>query len=110
VGEDVRRLGGAIPRPSDAALHALQKTRALAQFLEALGTDFFDAEAGALGEKGEMFGRHHLEKIVENNCGSSAEELVDHIFNAVSTHAEGVEAFDDQTIVCLKVKGPAAKK
>ena len=45
---------------------------------------------------------------MESNCASSAEELVDHIFNAVSTHAEGVEAFDDQTIVCLKVKGPAA--
>ena len=40
----------------------------------------------------------------------SAEELVDAIFTAVSDHAEGVEAFDDQTIVALKVKGPSAKK
>ena len=35
---------------------------------------------------------------------------VDAIFKAVSTHAEGVEAFDDQTIVVLKVKGPIPKK
>jgi len=28
----------------------------------------------------------------------------------VSSHAEGVEAFDDQTLVALKVKGPAGKK
>ena len=55
--------------------------------------------------KGEMFGRHRLEKIAESNAHRSAEELVDAIFTAVSTHAEGVEAFDDQTIVALKVKG-----
>jgi serine phosphatase RsbU (regulator of sigma subunit) len=35
---------------------------------------------------------------------------VDAIFTAVSDHAEGVEAFDDQTIVALKVKGPSPKK
>ena len=50
-------------------------------------------------------GRHR-----ESNANRSAEEMVDAIFTAVSTHAEGVEAFDDQTIVALKVKGPARKK
>jgi serine phosphatase RsbU (regulator of sigma subunit) len=57
-----------------------------------------------------MFGRHSLEKIVKANCGGSAEELVDAIFTAVSNHAEGVEAFDDQTIVAIKVKGSSSKK
>ena len=57
-----------------------------------------------------MFGRHRLEDIVKANAHRSAEEFVDAIFTAVSNHAEGVEAFDDQTLVALKVKGPASKK
>ena len=48
--------------------------------------------------------------IVKANAHRSAEDLVDAVFTAVSSHAEGVEAFDDQTIVALKVKGPSPKK
>jgi len=59
---------------------------------------------------GEMFGRQRLEKIVREKAHRSAEELVDTIFTAVSGHADGVEAFDDQTIVAIKVKGTSAKK
>ena len=66
-----------------------------------------DGILDATSSKGEMFGRHRLEKIARENAHRSAEELVDAIFTAVSGHAEGVEAFDDQTIVALKVKGPA---
>ena len=57
-----------------------------------------------------MFGRHRLEEIVAKNCARKRRGLVDAIFTAVSDHAEGVDAFDDQTIVVLKVKGPASKK
>lgn len=71
---------------------------------------FSDGILDATSAKGEMFGRHRVEKIVESRCNATAEELVDAIFTAVSDHAEGVEAFDDQTIVALKVKGPAGKK
>src|SRR5262249_35146532 len=56
-----------------------------------------DGILDATSSKGQMFGRHHLEDVVKANCHASAEELVDAIFNAVSKHAEGVEAFDDQT-------------
>jgi sigma-B regulation protein RsbU (phosphoserine phosphatase) len=69
-----------------------------------------DGILDATSAKGEMFGRHRLEKIVQANCGGSAEQLVDAIFSAVCAHAKGVEAFDDQTIVALKVKGPAGTK
>ena len=69
-----------------------------------------DGILDATSAKGDMFGRHRLEKIVRENCKNSAEEIVDAIFNAVSSHAEGVEAFDDQTIVALKVKGQAQRK
>lgn len=71
---------------------------------------FSDGILDATSSKGEMFGRHRLEKIARDNARGSAEELADAIFTAVSSHAEGVEAFDDQTIVVMKVKGPTAKK
>ncbi len=71
---------------------------------------FSDGILDATSSKGELFGRHRLEKIVRDNARRSAEELVDTIFTAVSSHAEGVEAFDDQTIVAIKVKGTSAKK
>jgi sigma-B regulation protein RsbU (phosphoserine phosphatase) len=71
---------------------------------------FSDGILDATSSKGQMFGRHRLEEIVVKNCAAGAEELADAIFNAVSTHAEGVDAFDDQTIVVIKVKGPASKK
>ncbi len=71
---------------------------------------FSDGILDATSSQGEMFGRHRLEKITRANAHRNAEELVDAIFRAVSSHAEGVETFDDQTIVVLKVKGPSAKK
>ncbi len=71
---------------------------------------FSDGILDATSSQGEMFGRHRLEKITRSNAHRSAEELVDAIFKAVSGHAEGVETFDDQTIVVMKVKGPSAKK
>jgi len=71
---------------------------------------FSDGILDATSSKGEMFGRHRLEEIARAKAHRSAEELVDAIFTAVSDHAEGVEAFDDQTIVALKVKGMSAKK
>jgi len=71
---------------------------------------FSDGILDATSSDGQMFGRPRLEQIVHDNIQASAEELVDMIFTSVSRHAEGVEAFDDQTIVALKVKGPSAKK
>jgi phosphoserine phosphatase RsbU/P len=71
---------------------------------------FSDGILDATSSKGEMFGRNRLREIAQANANRSAEELVDAIFTAVSSHAEGVEAFDDQTIVALKVNGPSGKK
>ena len=71
---------------------------------------FTDGILDATSAQGKMFGRHRLEEIAKANAHRSAEELVDIIFTAVSDHAEGVEAFDDQTIVALKVKGASGKK
>jgi sigma-B regulation protein RsbU (phosphoserine phosphatase) len=71
---------------------------------------FSDGILDATSSEGEMFGRRRLENIARANAHGSAEEIVDAIFTAVSSHAEGVETFDDQTIVAIKVKGPSAKK
>jgi sigma-B regulation protein RsbU (phosphoserine phosphatase) len=71
---------------------------------------FSDGILDATSSEGEMFGRRRLENVARANAQGSAEDLVDAIFKAVSSHAEGVETFDDQTIVAIKVKGPSAKK
>jgi hypothetical protein len=57
----MRRLGGAVARPAvpltaHAALEALQKARALAQFLEPFGADLGRVEPGALGKERKSFG------------------------------------------------------
>jgi len=71
---------------------------------------FSDGILDATSSKGEMFGRERLERVADQNVHLSAEGLVDKLFTAVSEHAEGVDPFDDQTIVVLKVKEAAAKK
>ena len=71
---------------------------------------FSDGILDATSSSGAMFGRHRLEEVARANAHRSAEEFVDAIFTAVSDHAEGVEAFDDQTLVAIKVKGSSSRK
>jgi serine phosphatase RsbU (regulator of sigma subunit) len=49
-------------------------------------------------------------EIVAANPNASADEMVNLIFQAVAEHASGVEAFDDQTVVAIRVKGSAGKR
>jgi sigma-B regulation protein RsbU (phosphoserine phosphatase) len=71
---------------------------------------FTDGITDATSSKGNMFGRGRLEKVVLKHAHRSADEIAQAIFTAVSDHAKNVEAFDDQTIVVLKVKGTPQKK
>ncbi len=71
---------------------------------------FSDGILDATSSKGEMFGRTRLEKVTDQNWQLGAEALVDKLFNAASSHAAGVDAFDDQTIVVLKVKEASPAK
>ena len=71
---------------------------------------FSDGITDAISSAGNMFGRGRLEKSVLKNADRSADEIAQAIFSAVSEHAKGVEAFDDQTIVVLRVKGMPATK
>ncbi len=69
-----------------------------------------DGITDATSSKGNMFGRGRLEKVVRKVAEGGADDIAQAIFSAVSDHAKGVDAFDDQTIVVLKVKGSPAKK
>jgi sigma-B regulation protein RsbU (phosphoserine phosphatase) len=68
---------------------------------------FSDGILDARNRKGEMFGRRRVEKIISECSSASADCVVDSLFNAVAEHAAGVEAFDDQTVVAIRVRGTA---
>lgn len=69
-----------------------------------------DGIIDARNRDGDGFGRARVEQVVLDNCVATADEIVEAIFQAVAAHAEGVEPFDDQTVVVLKVgKSSAAK-
>jgi sigma-B regulation protein RsbU (phosphoserine phosphatase) len=75
---------------------------------------FSDGILDARNRKGELFGRGRTEKIVSECAGDSAQCVVDSLFKAVAEHSAGVETFDDQTVVAIRVRGgthaPAKKK
>jgi sigma-B regulation protein RsbU (phosphoserine phosphatase) len=64
---------------------------------------FSDGILDATNKAGDLFGRRRVEQIVK--CSTqSAQDIVDAIFAAVADHASGVETFDDQTVVAIRVK------
>ncbi len=68
---------------------------------------FSDGILDARNRKGEMFGRGPVEKIVAECADKSAKCVVDSLFKAAAEHSAGVEAFDDQTVVAIRVHGGA---
>ncbi len=70
---------------------------------------FSDGILDATNAKGELFGRTRAEKIIAECYENSAESLVKSLFKAASEHAVGVETFDDQTVVAIKVKDNSGK-
>jgi phosphoserine phosphatase RsbU/P len=71
---------------------------------------FSDGILDAANRAGDLFGRERLQSVVTENCQASADGLVKAIFQAVSDHTAGADAFDDQTVVVLRVKGSAGKR
>ncbi len=71
---------------------------------------FSDGILDARNEAGDLFGRARLETIVAEAMNAPAQTVVDNIFAAVSVHSAGVETFDDQTVVAIKVQGSASKR
>src|SRR5271155_210343 len=68
---------------------------------------FSDGILDARDRRGEMFGRGRVEKIIAECVGRSAQCVVDSLFKAAAEHSAGVETFDDQTVVAIKVKDSA---
>ncbi|HMF91403.1 MAG TPA: GAF domain-containing SpoIIE family protein phosphatase [Candidatus Angelobacter sp.] len=52
----------------------------------------------------EQFGRSRVEHVISKSADGSAQQIVDAIFDATDQFSAGVEVFDDQTVVVLKVK------
>jgi sigma-B regulation protein RsbU (phosphoserine phosphatase) len=69
---------------------------------------FSDGILDARNRNGELFGRGRVEKIIAECGGKSADCVVDSLFKAAADHSAGVETFDDQTVVAIKVKSAAA--
>ena len=63
-----------------------------------------DGIVDATSPSGEQFGRKRLEETVQQNCGKSAAELVQSIFDAVNMHRQAQAIFDDETVLAVKVK------
>src|SRR3984893_1596299 len=71
---------------------------------------FSDGILDASNKAEELFGRERVGQIVAANPNASADEVVKLIFEAVAEHASGEEAFDDQTVVAIRVKGSIGKR
>jgi sigma-B regulation protein RsbU (phosphoserine phosphatase) len=72
---------------------------------------FSDGILDARNRRGELFGRGRVEKLVAECALNSADCVVETLFKAVAEHSAGVETFDDQTVVAIKVKdSPSAPK
>jgi phosphoserine phosphatase RsbU/P len=71
---------------------------------------FSDGILDARSRNGDMFGRTRVEKLALANCHLSAQAIVDVLFSAVQEHSGEEDAFDDETIVAVKVKGSSPKK
>ena len=71
---------------------------------------FSDGILDATNRAGELFGRTRLEKIIAECSTEPADSIVKSIFKAAADHASGVETFDDQTVVAIKVKGSTPKR
>jgi phosphoserine phosphatase RsbU/P len=71
---------------------------------------FSDGIIDARNQGGDLFGRARLEEIIARNTKLPAEAVVRSIFEAVADHASGAEAFDDQTVVVMRVKDGPGKR
>jgi phosphoserine phosphatase RsbU/P len=64
---------------------------------------FSDGIVDAVNDKEEMFGDARLTALVTSHIKSTAQEMVDAIYQELSTFQGGVERFDDETVIVLKV-------
>jgi sigma-B regulation protein RsbU (phosphoserine phosphatase) len=66
---------------------------------------YSDGILDARNKSGHSFGPERVADIVGSCTEKSAECVVKEIFKAVAAHAAGVDTFDDQTVLAIRVKG-----
>ena len=71
---------------------------------------FSDGILDARNKAGDMFGRGRVEQVIAGCAEISADCVVKSLFKAVTEHAAGEEAFDDETVVAIKLKGEPKRK
>ncbi len=71
---------------------------------------FSDGILDARNKAGDMFGRHRTEAVIAGCADISADCVVKSLFKAVTDHAAGEDAFDDETVVAIRVKGEPKRK
>jgi phosphoserine phosphatase RsbU/P len=64
---------------------------------------FSDGIVDAVNDKEEMFGNERLTALVARELRNSAEGMVDAIYQELSAFQGGMERFDDETVIVLKV-------
>jgi sigma-B regulation protein RsbU (phosphoserine phosphatase) len=71
---------------------------------------FSDGIMDARNRAGDMFGRHRTEAVIVGCAEISADCVVKSLFKAAAEHSGGEEAFDDETVVAIKVKCEPKRK
>ena len=71
---------------------------------------YSDGILDARNRHGHSFGQERVEAIVAECAKKSAGCAVSEIFKAVNEHSAGTDAFDDQTVVAIKVKSSPGKR
>lgn len=71
---------------------------------------FSDGILDASDATGQMFGGERLRQVITKNSTRSAYDVVTAVFDAVAEFSAGVAAFDDQTVVALKVKETVTRR
>jgi sigma-B regulation protein RsbU (phosphoserine phosphatase) len=69
---------------------------------------FTDGITEARNMDGEEFGRNRLLAAMDSNLDSSAEEVRDHILDALRNHSRGLSQSDDVTLIVAHVLGTQA--
>jgi sigma-B regulation protein RsbU (phosphoserine phosphatase) len=67
---------------------------------------FSDGIVDAVNEQEEMFGTERLIELIGREVKNTAEGMVDAIYQELAAFQGGVDRFDDETVVVLKVLNP----
>jgi phosphoserine phosphatase RsbU/P len=64
---------------------------------------YSDGVPDQMNRRGEEYSRSRLSKVVRANCASPASGIAERIFADLDKFSAGADAFDDQTLLVIKV-------